>query len=104
MAHVAGLQRLRGGNLASQAINLGTGRGASVREVVETVRAVTHRNFSIKESGRRPGDPARLVAAVDRARRLLDWEPEHSTLLHIVKTAWSWLEKRRTTAMDRDDE
>ena len=96
-AHVSGLQRLMAGTLASQAINLGTGQGASVREVIDAARGVTGRNFRVEEGVPREGDPPRLVAAADRAADLLDWRPEHSRLSHIVETAWRWLEKRRTT-------
>ena len=95
-AHVSGLQRLLGGDLTSQAINLGTGRGASVREVIDTARTVTGRDFRVEEGMRREGDPPRLVAAAERAADLLDWRPEHSRLSNIVETAWRWLEKRTT--------
>ncbi len=93
-AHVSGLQRLMGGTVASQAINLGTGQGASVREVIDTARRVTGRDFRVEEGVRREGDPPRLVAAAERAADLLDWRPEHSRLSTIVETAWRWLEKR----------
>ena len=77
--------------------NLGTGQGASVREVIDAARGVTGRNFMVEEGVPREGDPPRLVAAAQRAADLLDWQPEHSRLSHIVETAWRWLEKRRTT-------
>ena len=82
--------------MTSQAINLGTGRGASVREVIDTARTVTGRDFRVEEGVRREGDPPRLVAAAERAADLLDWRPEHSRLSNIVETAWRWLEKRTT--------
>ena len=96
-AHVSGLQRLLAGTLASQAINLGSAQGASVREVIDTARRVTRRDFRVEEGVPREGDPPRLVAAAQRAADLLDWQPEHSRLAHIVETAWRWLEKRKTT-------
>jgi UDP-glucose 4-epimerase len=89
-AHVVGLQALMGGRVQSQAINLGTGRGYSVREVIETVLRVTRRNFTVREVGRRSGDPPELVAAVERAKKVLGWTAVESDLEHIVRTAWSW--------------
>src|SRR5262249_8785945 len=83
-AHVSGLKKLMEGQIQSQGINLGTGKGHSVREVVDTVRRVTRRNFTISEAGRRPGDPPELVAAADRAKKLLEWVPVESELDHIV--------------------
>src|ERR1051326_9186824 len=70
-AHVMGLQALMDSHVESQAINLGTGRGYSVREVIETARRVTRKDIKVVETERRPGDPPRLVAAADRARTVL---------------------------------
>lgn len=89
-AHVSGLQALMDGRIRSQAINLGTGQGYSVREVIETVRRITGRNFTVRETGRRPGDPPELIAAVDRAKDVLGWSATESDLDWIVKTAWAW--------------
>jgi UDP-glucose 4-epimerase len=89
-AHVVGLQALLNGRVPSQAINLGTGHGYSVREVIEAVRRVTGRNFKVRETGRRPGDPPELVAAVDRAKEVLGWTAVESDLEHISRTAWDW--------------
>jgi UDP-glucose 4-epimerase len=90
-AHVIGLQRLMEGEVRSQVLNLGTGRGYSVREVIETVRRVTGRDFQVRETSRRPGDPPVLVAAVDRAREALDWCATESDLQNIVESAWKWM-------------
>ena len=89
-AHVVGLQALLAGRVKSQAINLGTGRGYSVREVIETARHVTGRNFPVRETARRPGDPPELVAAVDRAKKVLGWTAIQSDLEYILRTAWNW--------------
>jgi UDP-glucose-4-epimerase GalE len=89
-AHVVGLQALMDDRVQSQAINLGTGHGYSVRQVIETARRVTGRNFTVREVGRRPGDPPGLVAAVDRAEKVLGWTGVESDLEHIVRTAWNW--------------
>src|SRR5205814_4895931 len=89
-AHVVGLKTLIEGSVASQPINLGTGHGYSVREVIDTVRRVTGKNFKVVETGRRPGDPPQLVAAVDRAKKVLGWHATESDLDNIVRSAWNW--------------
>ena len=89
-AHVMGLQALMDSHVESQAINLGTGRGYSVREVIETARRVTRKDIKVVETERRPGDPPRLVAAADRARTVLGWQATESDLDNIVQTAWNY--------------
>jgi UDP-glucose 4-epimerase len=89
-AHVLALEALMNGRLQSQAINLGTGHGYSVRKVIETVRRVTAREFQVREAGRRAGDPPELVAAADRAKEVLGWTATESDLENIVQTAWNW--------------
>jgi UDP-glucose-4-epimerase GalE len=89
-AHVAGLQALVQNGTASQAINLGTGIGYSVREVIDTVRRVTGKEFKIRETGRREGDPPVLIASADRARQILGWTATESALDVIVASAWNW--------------
>lgn len=95
-AHVQGLEKLLDGSISSQALNLGTGEGASVREVIDVARAVTGREFKVIESARRPGDPPELVAAANRARQALGWTPTRSGLSDIVGSAWDWLLRRRS--------
>jgi len=89
-AHVMGLQALMESRVESQAINLGTGHGYSVREVIETARRITGKDFTVRETARRPGDPPRLVAAVDRAKKVLGWSAIESDLDNIVRSAWNW--------------
>jgi UDP-arabinose 4-epimerase len=89
VAHLAALRYLEGGG-ASTAFNLGTGRGHSVREVTSMVERVSGRKVPVRESGRRAGDPPCLIADAAKARELLRWLPEHSTLDEIVQTAWNW--------------
>jgi UDP-glucose 4-epimerase len=93
-AHVVGLNALLGGQVESQAINLGTGNGCSVREVVDTARRVTKSSFRVIEAPRRPGDPPVLFAAVDRARKTLGWTAASSSLEQIVASAWDWHRRR----------
>jgi len=70
--------------------NLGSGHGYSVREVIETARAVTGHAIPVVESPRREGDPARLVASPEKIRRELGWTPKHDDLREILASAWEW--------------
>jgi len=88
-AHLRALDIELGGNSAV-AVNLGTGTGRSVREVVEAARRVTGRAVPTVERSRRPGDPPELVAAVGRAATLLGWRASHSSLDEILHSAWRW--------------
>ena len=88
-AHVLALRHLAAGG-ESATLNLGSGRGHSVLEVVQAVRAVTGAPVRCLEQPRRPGDPAHLVAAAAGARRLLGWETTRSALAQIVESAWRW--------------
>ena len=72
------------------AFNLGTGTGYSVKDVVETARKVTGRGIPTQMSPRRPGDPARLIAGADKARKVLGWKPQFMNLEAIVESAWAW--------------
>jgi UDP-glucose 4-epimerase len=93
-AHVAGLKALLARDVESQAINLGTGNGYSVRDVVDTARRTTGIDFKVTEADRREGDPPVLVAAVDRAKRVLGWTAEASSLQEIMDSAWNWHRQR----------
>ncbi len=86
-AHVRALERVD--ELGCERINLGTETGCTVREVIETTRDVTGREIPVDVGDRRPGDPARLVASSEKAKRLLDWEPERD-LKTMVEDAWRW--------------
>lgn len=87
-AHVLALDRLAPGT--GLRLNLGTGRGHSVREVIDACRRVTGRPIEADVGPRRPGDPAELVADARRARAELGWEPQYVELDAIVATAWRW--------------
>jgi len=93
-AHVLGLDYLAGGK--SAALNLGTGSGHSVLEVISTIERVTGRKVPRSISARRPGDPATLVADPSRAQKVLNWKATRS-LDQIVSTAWAWAQKKRTS-------
>ena len=73
--------------------NLGNGDGYSVREVIQTCERITGHSIAAVERPRRPGDPARLVAKADKARRELGWNPQYPQLDQIVSTAWNWHQK-----------
>ena len=72
------------------ALNLGTGDGHSVREVIATIEEVGNRPVPVREQARRPGDPPILVADATRAREVLGWRPRFETLQAVVETAWAW--------------
>ncbi len=88
-AHVRALKYLLAGS-DSIALNLGTGRGHSVREVVEAVEQVSGRTVPLREGPRRSGDPPVLVADANIARKALDWSPKFTGLVGIVDSAWRW--------------
>jgi UDP-glucose-4-epimerase GalE len=88
-AHVRALRALLEG-AENTALNIGTGRGWSVRELVAQVREVTGREFPVQVGTRRPGDPPVLVADASRARRQLSWQPVYSDLSSQVRHAWVW--------------
>jgi UDP-glucose 4-epimerase len=88
-AHLLALERLESGT--HHVVNLGTGDGYTVREVIEAARKVTGREIPVRDEDRRPGDPPQLIAANARARELLGWEPRRS-LEEMIADAWAWHE------------
>ena len=88
-AHSDALTYLRAGGAAAT-LNCGYGRGFSVREVIETVKRVSGADFKVELAGRRPGDPAQIVAASDRIRSTLQWQPHFDDLDTIVTHALAW--------------
>ena len=89
-AHVMALDALDSRSLH---FNLGNGRGYTVREVMETARQVTGIDFTVREAGRRAGDPAVLVASSERIITELGWQPKHPALEDIIASAWQWHSK-----------
>lgn len=98
-AHVRALRYLEEGG-DSLAVNLGTGRGHSVLEVVQAVENATGRPVRRKVGPRRPGDPPVLVADPAKARKVLGWTARRS-FGDIVSTAWGWMQKTRSLVVDR---
>jgi len=91
-AHVMGLEYLEKGG-KSDAFNLGTGRGFSVREIIETAKRVTGKPIKTVEQGRREGDPPRLVADSAKAQKILGWTPQYPDPEVIIAHAWKWHQK-----------
>jgi UDP-glucose 4-epimerase len=87
-AHILALDKIGPGS--QLAYNVGIGRGYSVREVIETARAVTGKSIAVKEAPRRTGDPPELVANASKIRKELGWEPKYTDLQSIITTAWRW--------------
>ena len=88
-AHVLAAKYLMGGN-KSNIFNLGTGVGYSVKEVIETTEKVTGRTINVLEKERRAGDVAVVVASSEKARMILGWKPQQSSLKGIIQSAWRW--------------
>ena len=88
-AHALAIEYLRRGG-DSDCLNLGSGDGFSVMEVVEMARKVTGKPISIKVEGRRAGDPPKLVADAGRAKKVLGWKPLQSDLSTILRSQWDW--------------
>ena len=102
-AHVDALRYLRSGAPALT-LNCGYGHGFSVREVIETIKRVSGVDFKVENAPRRAGDAAQLVAASERARAMLDWQPRFDDLSTIVAHALAWereLMMRRSAAQSR---
>jgi UDP-glucose-4-epimerase GalE len=92
-AHVAALNKLRDG-ATSLCVNLGTGRGHSVRQVIAAVEKVSGKKVPARETGRRPGDPPALVADARLAAEVLGWTARLPGIETIVEHAWRWRQKR----------
>ncbi|WP_456397752.1 UDP-glucose 4-epimerase GalE [Desulfurobacterium sp.] len=93
-AHLLALEYLLSDG-ESEVFNCGYGKGYSVREIIETVKKITGRNFKVIEEERRQGDPAVLVADPSKLKKTLNWNPEFDELDIIIKTAWNWELNRR---------
>ena len=87
-AHILAL-----GSSKSEFYNLGTGGGASVRQVIDSCRKITGRKIEVVEKPRRPGDPPRLIATSEKIKRELGWKPRFQSLDAIIESAWKWHRK-----------
>jgi len=90
-AHILALERLESASGGGSGVyNLGGGSGFSNREVIEAARRVSGRPIAVRQEPRRPGDPARLVASNERAKKELGWRPAMTSLEAIIESAWRW--------------
>ncbi len=96
-AHVIALELLTGG-ANSMEVNLGTGRGYSVKEIISKIEEVSKLKVPVRIAGRRPGDPPALVADPTLAEKLLHWKATRS-LDDIVATAWKWMQRQDSKAL-----
>lgn len=88
-AHLAALQYLRAGN-PSTACNLGTGKGASVKEIIQIIESVSGMTVPVEYGPRRAGDPSELIANPAKAKAVLGWEAKHKNPRDMVQAAWNW--------------
>ena len=79
-----------GDQTGGRIMNVGTGTGNTVMEVVRAVEKVTGKAVPYRMTGRRPGDPAKLIASSERLRSLLGWKPRFAEIEQVVETAWKW--------------
>ncbi len=101
-AHLKALNYLVEGGRCD-AFNLGSGTGASVKEIITVARRVTGNTITTKSGNRRAGDPAVLVASNDRIKSLLGWQPMHSSLEEIIGDAWRWKQEHPQGYKSRTD-
>ncbi len=101
-AHVKALEYLQQGG-ESDVFNLGTGRGYSVREMIESAERVSGHSINAHEAPRRAGDPPRLIADPSKAERVLGWRAEYD-LESIMRSAWNWQQKRAEKSKTREVE
>lgn len=99
-AHLDALRYLENGG-ESQILNCGYGQGYSVREVVDRAKAISGVDFLVRETERRLGDPASVIACADSIRQVLNWTPKYNNLDIILRTALAW-EIKRNNLNNRD--
>ena len=100
-AHILSIKYLEAGN-ESNAFNLGSSTGFSNKQMLEAAREVTGEPIPAKIAPRRPGDPDSLVAASDKARNVLGWDPKYDDVHDIIATAWKWHSTHPKGYDDRD--
>lgn len=88
-AHLAAYDYLMNGG-SSVALNLGNGNGFSVKEVIESAKRVTGCHIQCDIAPRRAGDPSVLVASSEKAKRILNWEPQYKSIDYMISSAWDW--------------
>jgi UDP-glucose 4-epimerase len=91
-AHITALEHLHRGE-ENLTLNLGTGEGTSVLEMINRAQEITGREIPCTITGRRPGDPARVVASSELAQKILGWHARHSDLDTLLRTTWAAYQK-----------
>jgi len=92
-AHLLGLEYLLDGG-KSEVFNLGNGNGFSVKEVIKAAKKVTGKDFTVKNAPRRLGDPPILVGSSEKAKKILNWQPQYPDIETIIRHAWQWHQSR----------
>jgi len=83
-------------------VNLGTGTGFSVKEIIQAAEKICQKSVLIKQMNRRQGDPAILVANAKQASKILDWKPTNSQIDIIITSAWKWYQKKEQGSFNRE--
>ena len=91
-AHIKALEYLRSSN-KSDSFNLGNGDGYSVKEIIDIVKKISGKDFSVVKADRRDGDPPALISSHKKAEKTLKWSPRYNNIDTIIGTAWSWYER-----------
>lgn len=99
-AHILAIKYLKAGN-DSDVFNLGSSTGFSVKQMVEAAREVTGEPIPAEIAERRPGDPDSLIAASQKARDVLQWQPQYDDVKEIIQTAWNWKQQHPRGYEDR---
>lgn len=102
-AHILALEYLKAGH-DSDAFNLGSSTGFSNKEMLEAARKVTGKEIPATMAPRRAGDPSTLIAASDKARKVLNWKPRFDNVEDIIRTAWNWKQTHPQGYNDRTEE
>lgn len=88
-AHILALRYLQNGGKSS-VFNLGSSQGFSVKEIIETAKEVTRMDIPVQIGERRSGDPSTLIAASEKAKQVLGWNPKRTSIQNIIHDAWNW--------------
>lgn len=91
-AHLLALEKMVNKNLC-EVINLGSGNGFSIKEILDECVKVTGTNINYKTLPPREGDPDILIADITKAKKILNWTPRHSDIQNIILSAWNWHKK-----------